>query len=304
MDIQGAVSAVGINMGSPNHVRVAPKVHKTRSSKERVVQLEVEAMLNSAHTEVPCEVGIVDILTDASVIEVKHCNAWKHALGQCLAYRECFPTRRAKLVLFGYAHEIGGLNLSAIEDICRSLEVVVGVKTISKGGPGTVLVHDSPHARVRNGTETATMMDIERERTRQLALQLRMREIAYDEKLLASENRGVCTAVPGATPCELERGNETSKNPFLTFLLNSCVLGDFFVGSRELLEEYNSSDRKVDGKRVGRIPNIDASQLKRWMQLNGFDEPRKARCLGFPEFGAIRGYKGLRLKVEMDVNNE
>jgi hypothetical protein len=90
----------------------------------------------------------------------------------------------------------------------------------------------------------------------------------------------------------------------VTFLENSCVAGDYFVGSRELLDEYNKGNMKVDGKEVRRIVKINASQLKRLMQLRGFEEPNKARCLGFPEFGATRGYKSLRLKGEGDVDDE
>ncbi|GAQ90072.1 hypothetical protein KFL_005960025 [Klebsormidium nitens] len=97
---------------------------------------------------------------------------------------------------------------------------------------------------------------------------------------------------------------QLSTDPFLAFLDNSCVVGDYFVGSRELLDEYNNGNRKVDGKEVGRLVKIDASQLKRMMQLRGFEEPNKARTLGFSEFGATRGYKGLRLKTDVELEND
>jgi hypothetical protein len=70
----------------------AQRDKRSNSRKERVVQTTVAAALRGARMEVPCKVGVVDILTDDLVIEVKHCTQWKQALGQCLAYRECFPS--------------------------------------------------------------------------------------------------------------------------------------------------------------------------------------------------------------------
>lgn len=60
----------------------------------------VASMFADAQIEVPLSVGIVDVMTDRAVIEVKIASAWKHALGQVLAYAHV--TGRAPMVaLFG-----------------------------------------------------------------------------------------------------------------------------------------------------------------------------------------------------------
>jgi hypothetical protein len=183
-------------MGTKNEGSTLQRVKKAYSSKERVVQMEVAATLRGARTEVPCWAGIIDILTDDSVIEVKHCTAWKHALGQCLAYRRGFPDHHAKIVLFGYVHEVGGakhesrrrhvrLGGSGCErenDIKRWTRYCVGAR--------------APHLRAWHGSGNVHPMDIERERTGQLELQIKLRKI---ERGLAPQMIPPMTAEPNKT---------------------------------------------------------------------------------------------------------
>lgn len=50
--------------------------------------------------EALCDVGRVDILTEAEAIEVKATRQWKHGMGQALAYGDCTGTL-ARLHLYG-----------------------------------------------------------------------------------------------------------------------------------------------------------------------------------------------------------
>jgi hypothetical protein len=87
-------------------------------------------------------------------------------------------------VLFGYSHEVEGGKLDAIAETCSSMGVDVDITTISKDARGTVLLHDTVGAQARDGSHVGSKLDIERERTKQLELQLDMREVVYSEKLL------------------------------------------------------------------------------------------------------------------------
>ena len=54
----------------------------------------------SGRTEVICATGKIDILTDTEIIEVKRWCHWKHALGQLLAYKACYPNRNMRAHFF------------------------------------------------------------------------------------------------------------------------------------------------------------------------------------------------------------
>lgn len=53
-----------------------------------------------AVTEVRCDYGLVNVLSETEVIEVKLVGCWKHALGQCLVYGLCFMGRKMRIHLF------------------------------------------------------------------------------------------------------------------------------------------------------------------------------------------------------------
>ena len=61
------------------------------------------ALEENGQVEVVVESGIVDVLTETKVIEVKQVNHWKHALGQVLSYSQDFSnnTREKWIYLFG-----------------------------------------------------------------------------------------------------------------------------------------------------------------------------------------------------------
>ena len=59
----------------------------------------------SVRVEVPCEHGIIDILSSSAVIEVKVWHNWKHAIGQVIAYAECHSDKRKCIYLFEHADD-------------------------------------------------------------------------------------------------------------------------------------------------------------------------------------------------------
>lgn len=72
--------------------------------------------------EVSCDAGRIDLLTEEEVIEVKHIQNWKSALGQVLSYAHYFPTHRPRIHLFG---EENPADLSKIKQVCTSHDIKV-----------------------------------------------------------------------------------------------------------------------------------------------------------------------------------
>jgi hypothetical protein len=68
--------------------------------KERYYRDRLAAKVNGK-TEVRCVHGFVDIVTDDSIIEVKHVHLWKQAFGQIEAYADAFPEKHKKIALIG-----------------------------------------------------------------------------------------------------------------------------------------------------------------------------------------------------------
>jgi hypothetical protein len=84
---------------------VEEQIHELDREVEGPVRMEALvrdrlALELGAVTEVRCEYGLVDVLSETEVIEVKSVGCWKHALGQCLAYGLCFMGRKVRIHLF------------------------------------------------------------------------------------------------------------------------------------------------------------------------------------------------------------
>lgn len=69
--------------------------------REKRVRDSLASMYRGARVEVPCSTGVVDIVTDTEIIEVKRDRMWKAALGQVLAYSMDFPGKSPRVHLFG-----------------------------------------------------------------------------------------------------------------------------------------------------------------------------------------------------------
>jgi hypothetical protein len=54
----------------------------------------------NGRVEVKCSTGIIDILTDTDIIEVKCAKNWKHAVGQILIYGADYPDHAKRIHLF------------------------------------------------------------------------------------------------------------------------------------------------------------------------------------------------------------
>lgn len=73
-------------------------------------------------TEVPTNVGRIDILTLNEIIEVKEILSWKSALGQILAYGYYYPNHKKRIHLLGLTKNEFVIN---IIEICKQYNVSV-----------------------------------------------------------------------------------------------------------------------------------------------------------------------------------
>ncbi|GAQ91171.1 hypothetical protein KFL_007380050 [Klebsormidium nitens] len=99
---------------------------------EAQVRDRLASKLVGARTEVRCEYGMIDILTDTEVIEVKVYHKWKHALGQCLSYGLSFSDRQIRIHLFANFSDWDDANKQrgAILEICSKFGVKVTLERL------------------------------------------------------------------------------------------------------------------------------------------------------------------------------
>lgn len=93
----------------------------SRTGVEAIYRDRLAAKLKGK-TEVQTPDGRIDILTTKEVIEVKSASAWKHALGQVLAYGKHYPSRQKRLHLYG---ELSKDKLAKIRQHCKLYNVSV-----------------------------------------------------------------------------------------------------------------------------------------------------------------------------------
>ena len=78
-------------MSNDNEFEYWNKMSESLKTPYKNIQIEEEVKNNlskklNGTTEVLCESGYIDIVTDKEIIEVKHIDDWKHALEQVLSY--------------------------------------------------------------------------------------------------------------------------------------------------------------------------------------------------------------------------
>ena len=86
---------------------------------------EVQAFLAEqvgGEREVRCPTGVIDLLTDSLLIEVKRSEDWKGGVGQLIVYGQCYPDRIKVLYLYD------GRPEKVIRQTCRSLDIRVAWK--------------------------------------------------------------------------------------------------------------------------------------------------------------------------------
>lgn len=82
-------------------------------------------------TEVQCKSGHIDILTADELIEVKHINSYKHAIGQVLCYNYEFH-KQMRIHLFHSSQDCVLYDESHINNICAHLNIVVSYEILNE----------------------------------------------------------------------------------------------------------------------------------------------------------------------------
>jgi hypothetical protein len=72
--------------------------------------------------EIKTPAGVIDILSDDLIIEVKSCKSWKHAIGQILVYGHYYPSKTKLVALFG---NVSDARRKLIETHCKQLSIGV-----------------------------------------------------------------------------------------------------------------------------------------------------------------------------------
>ncbi len=113
-----------VEFHKPPPVKDPKPSRKLRQQPEEKVQKKLEKKLNGKHQTTP--VGIIDILTDTELIEIKAWSNWKSALGQVFAYGHYYPNHMKRIHFFGCPPSE---NLQqAIFAICASLRIRVTIE--------------------------------------------------------------------------------------------------------------------------------------------------------------------------------
>jgi hypothetical protein len=112
---------------SQNEHTFANEIGKLVSDRENIntesIIADSLAKKLNGQREVECESGIIDILTNSEIIEVKHASKWKHAIGQVQCYNYKFG-RQMRIHLFYYRDE-SIENMEHILNICSNLNISV-----------------------------------------------------------------------------------------------------------------------------------------------------------------------------------
>ena len=91
------------------------------NEKEKKILIQLHKKMGG-EKEVKCKNGIIDLITNDEIIEIKIFNNWKHAIGQILVYACDYPTHQKKLILFG---EENKYKFEKIKSICELFNIQV-----------------------------------------------------------------------------------------------------------------------------------------------------------------------------------
>lgn len=100
---------------------------KRKKHPERDVRDRLQSQLGGV-AEAYTKYGLIDLLTDTELIEVKAVDRWKDAIGHIVAKSEKYPTHKKRLHLFGPEAPI----LEHIETICDRLNIEVTYEKVEK----------------------------------------------------------------------------------------------------------------------------------------------------------------------------
>ena len=98
-----------------------------KNQPEREVRDRLQAQLGGK-VEAYTKYGLIDLLTETELIEIKVVHRWKDAIGHILAKSEKYPNHQKRLHLFGHQEPI----LDNIQEVCDRLDIRVTFEMVEK----------------------------------------------------------------------------------------------------------------------------------------------------------------------------
>jgi hypothetical protein len=98
-----------------------------KNQPEKIVRDRLHAQLGGK-VEAYTRWGLIDLLTDTELIEVKVVSHWKDAIGHLIAKSRKYPNHAKRLHLFGYEEPC----LEHIEDVCQDCKIRVTFEQIER----------------------------------------------------------------------------------------------------------------------------------------------------------------------------
>ena len=98
-----------------------------KNQPERAVRDRLQSQLGGK-VEAYTKFGLIDLLTETELIEIKVVHRWKDAIGHIVAKSEKYPTHQKRLHLFGPQEPI----LENIQDVCDRLSIRVTFELVEK----------------------------------------------------------------------------------------------------------------------------------------------------------------------------
>ena len=98
-----------------------------KNQPERAVRDRLQSQLGGK-VEAYTKFGLIDLLTETELIEIKVAHRWKDAIGHIVAKSEKYPNHQKRLHLFGPQEPI----LENIQDVCDRLSIRVTFELVEK----------------------------------------------------------------------------------------------------------------------------------------------------------------------------
>ena len=98
-----------------------------KNQPERAVRDRLQSQLGGK-VEAYTKFGLIDLLTETELIEIKVVHRWKDAIGHIIAKSEKYPNHKKRLHLFGIQEPI----LDNIKDVCDRLGIHVTFELVEK----------------------------------------------------------------------------------------------------------------------------------------------------------------------------
>ena len=109
----------------PDWCKIQRRMHPERDVRDRL-----QAQLGGK-VEAYTKWGLIDLLTDTELIEVKIVHQWKDAIGHIIAKSRAFPTHTKRLHLFGPDDP----RLDHIEEVCAECDIQITFEKVEKPIP-------------------------------------------------------------------------------------------------------------------------------------------------------------------------